>query len=105
MALAVGPGPNWQPTRPQAGVAARVNYVGRPGLSPAVAALIAQGRIRTRDRILDVGCGSGTDALTLARWGFRRIDAVDPDKRAITTARARATRARLNGRVTFHHTG
>jgi SAM-dependent methyltransferase len=76
-------------------------YAGRPGLSPAVAALVALGRIRRRDRILDVGCGKGTDALTLAAWGFIRIVGVDPDARAIATARARATRLGLRGSARF----
>lgn len=79
-----------------------MRYVGRPGISPALAALIATGAIRRRDRILDVGCGTGTDVLLLARWGFRRIEGVDPDRQAIATARARAARRRLGRRVRFH---
>lgn len=79
-----------------------VQYVGRPGISPALAALISLGRIRHSHRILDVGCGTGTDAILLARWGFRRLDAIDPDRGAIAAARTRATRARLSRRVRFH---
>ncbi|MCA1818450.1 MAG: class I SAM-dependent methyltransferase [Thermoplasmatota archaeon] len=78
-----------------------VPYVGRPGIPPAVAALVAAGRIRKTDRILDVGCGTGTDALLLSAWGFRHVDAVDPDRAAIATARRRATRRHLNHRVRF----
>lgn len=77
-----------------------VAYAGRPGLSPAIAALVATGRIRRGDAILDVGCGTGTDALTLARWGFRRVWGIDPDPKAIAVARARATRLGVPAR--FH---
>ena len=79
---------------------ARSGYVGRPGLPPAVATLVVLGEITRHDRILDVGCGTGTDALTLAAWGFRVVG-VDPDARAIATARARATRRGLSRRVQF----
>lgn len=82
-----------------------MDYAGRPGISPALAALIALERIRPTDRILDVGCASGTDALLLARWGFKRIAGVDPDREAIGTARSRATRAKLGKKVMFHHLG
>jgi SAM-dependent methyltransferase len=82
-----------------------VDYVGRPGISPALAALIALGKVRRRDHILDVGCGTGTDALLLARWGFRHVVGVDPDGPAIGAARSRAARARLGRRVRFHAIG
>lgn len=78
-----------------------LQYVGRPGISPALAALIALGRVRRGNRILDIGCGTGTDALLLAKWGFRRVDGIDSDPEAIATARGRATRAGLSGRVRF----
>jgi SAM-dependent methyltransferase len=78
-----------------------MRYEGRPGLSPAIAALIAHGDIAKEDVILDVGCGKGTDALLLARWGFRHVVGVDPDSGAIRIARARATRLRLGRRVRF----
>lgn len=80
-------------------------YGGRPGISPALALLVATGQIGRGDRILDVGCGTGTDALLLARWGFRHIVGVDPDARAIATARARATRMGLSRRVRFEALG
>lgn len=83
----------------------RLDYAGRPGISPALAALIALERIRKTDRVLDVGCGTGTDAILLARWGFRNVVGIDPDAQAIGTARGRATRAKLAKRVTFHHAG
>jgi len=78
-----------------------VRYQGRPGLSPAVAAMIAGGTIKKDDVILDIGCGTGTDCICLARWGFRRVVGIDPDAEAIRIGRARATRLRLNRRVQF----
>jgi len=73
-----------------------VSYAPRPGLSPAVATALAAGLIRESDRVLEVGCGTGTDALALARFGCR-VTGVDRDARAVATARARARRARLPG--------
>jgi SAM-dependent methyltransferase len=83
-------------------VAEAGGYVGRPGISPALATLIALGQVQRSQRILDVGCNTGTDALTLARWGFRRVVGVDPDPRVIATARSRATRLGLGSQVSFH---
>jgi SAM-dependent methyltransferase len=80
-----------------------VDYAGRPGISPALAYLIAAGLVRRHQRILDVGCGTGTDLLLLATWGFRHLDGVDPNAGAIATARRRAARRRLGRRVRFHH--
>lgn len=76
-------------------------YLGRPGLPPAVALLVATGRLRPRHRVLDVGCGTGTDALLLGAWGFRHVVGVDPDARAIAAAKARARRRGLDGTVRF----
>lgn len=82
-------------------MAAPGRYGGRPGIPPALALLVATGQVSRGDCILDVGCGTGTDALLLARWGFRRVVGVDPDARAIATARGRATRMGLSRRVRF----
>lgn len=76
-------------------------YAGRPGISPAVAALVAGNRIRPRHAVLDVGCGTGTDALLLASWGFARVVGVDPDARAVAVARRRAARAKPAERPRF----
>lgn len=80
---------------------AEPRYPGRPGLPGAVAALVADGRIRRDHRILDVGCGTGTDALLLARWGFRKVEGVDPDAGAVAIARRRATRLGVSKRLRF----
>lgn len=79
-----------------------VPYAGRPGVSPAAAVLIALGDIRADDRILDVGCGTGTEALLLAEWGCKSVTGIDLDSGAIGIARGRATKRKLTDRVTFH---
>jgi len=78
-----------------------MRYASRPGLAPAVAILIARGDIRKDDVILDVGCGTGTDCVLLARWGFLHVIGIDPDEGAIGIARAKATRLGLKRRVQF----
>jgi methyl halide transferase len=47
---------------------------------------------------LDIGCGTGSDAMELARRGFR-VTAMDLVPRAIQTARARAVAAGQLGRI------
>ncbi|HVL86927.1 MAG TPA: class I SAM-dependent methyltransferase [Candidatus Thermoplasmatota archaeon] len=73
-------------------------YFPRPGLSPGVAMLVAAGLLRPRDRILEVGCGTGSDALALACIGFRRVAGIDISRRSIAQARARARRAKVDVR-------
>jgi SAM-dependent methyltransferase len=48
----------------------------------------------TRGRALDVGCGTGTNAIFLAQHGFEVV-AVDFSRAAIARARAKARRARV----------
>jgi len=50
---------------------------------------------------VDIGCGTGTDILLLAKWGFHRVVGLDVDGGAIGIARRRATRMRLASRATF----
>lgn len=78
-----------------------VPYPARPGVSPALAVLVALGEVRKDDVVLDVGCGTGTECLTLARWGFRHVIGTDLDPAAIRIARARATRLGLAKRARF----
>ncbi|MBI5303953.1 MAG: class I SAM-dependent methyltransferase [Chloroflexi bacterium] len=53
----------------------------------------------TRGRALDLGCGTGTNAVYLARHGFQVVG-VDFSTKAIATARAKARRANLA--IDFH---
>lgn len=54
---------------------------------------------RRGTRILDVGCGAGTNALFLARQGYR-VTGVDLAEGAIAAARSRADRSKAH--VDFH---
>lgn len=76
-------------------------YIGRPSVSPVVATLVATGVIPKGRRILDVGCGRGTDAIELARLGCRHVDGIDVNANAIRLAKARAKRAGLSKRLHF----
>jgi SAM-dependent methyltransferase len=63
--------------------------------------LVARGEIGRGDLVLDVGCGTGSDCLTLARWGFKHVVGMDPDAGAVRVARGRATRLKLGRRARF----
>lgn len=85
-------------------------FTGRPSASPVVAALFASGAITKSQRVLDVGCGDGTDCLAMLSWGIRRVVGLDADEEQILRAGRRANalglrhRARLGGRrYEFHH--
>lgn len=72
-------------------------YVGRPGLSPVLAGLVASGVLSPGLDVLDVGCGRGADALPLAALGVR-VTGVDVNRRSLTHARRRAKALGLDAR-------
>jgi ubiquinone/menaquinone biosynthesis C-methylase UbiE len=53
-------------------------------------------------RLLEVGCGTGTDALFFAQRGYRVV-ALDPAGEMLATANAKIAAAKLAGAVEFHH--
>lgn len=73
----------------------------RPGASPVLAALFAAGVVRPSHRLLDVGCGNGTDSLALAAWGLAEVVGVDANPEKIAIARRRASRFRLGDWARF----
>jgi len=66
--------------------------VGRP--QPAFVELVRAGELG-KHKVLDVGCGTGENALYLASNGFS-VSGVDLSDRAIAAARAKAVERRLN---------
>lgn len=55
-------------------------------------------------RIIDLGCGPGTDEETLARAGYS-VTAIDWSPAMVDETRKRIARARLQDRVSVHHLG
>lgn len=60
--------------------------------------------VPARARVLDLGCGPGADAETLAVAGYS-VTAVDASPRMVDEARRRIRRASLEDRVAVHHLG
>jgi SAM-dependent methyltransferase len=65
-----------------------------PRPSPWVVNSVRDRHFRPDDRILDVGCGTGSTLLWLSRHGFR-VSGIDVSPIAIRIAASRAHRARL----------
>jgi cyclopropane fatty-acyl-phospholipid synthase-like methyltransferase len=64
---------------------------------PEIMAVLASGKAPT-GRALDLGCGTGTNAITLARHGFM-VTAIDVSRRAIALAQRKIRSAQLADRV------
>jgi ubiquinone/menaquinone biosynthesis C-methylase UbiE len=72
------------------------------GLDGARRTLVQQADLRPADRVLDVGCGTGSLLLVVKRL-FEGVDAVgvDPDERALARATRKARRA--GTQIQFDH--
>ena len=64
---------------------------------PEIVAMIESRRV-TIGRALDLGCGTGTNAIYLARHGFR-VTAIDLSRRAVALANRKIRSAHLADRV------
>jgi ubiquinone/menaquinone biosynthesis C-methylase UbiE len=64
-------------------------------LNPVAAAVVERAAISSRDRVLDVGCGTGNAALLAALQGAQTTG-VDPAARLLDVARARAAETGVN---------
>jgi cyclopropane fatty-acyl-phospholipid synthase-like methyltransferase len=64
---------------------------------PEIVAMIESGQVPI-GRALDLGCGTGTNAITLARQGFEVIG-IDVSRRALALARRKVRAAQLADRV------
>ena len=68
---------------------------------PEIVAIIESGKIPI-GRALDLGCGTGTNAIYLARQGFE-VTGIDVSRRAIALARRKVHSAQLADRVRLEH--
>src|SRR5512140_2887239 len=66
---------------------------------PEIVAMLDSGKV-TIGRALDLGCGTGTNAITLVQHGFD-VTAIDISRRAISLAKRKARSAELADRVRF----
>jgi ubiquinone/menaquinone biosynthesis C-methylase UbiE len=62
--------------------------------SPELVALVAAGIPRKNARVLDVGCGGGTDAIFMAQRGYK-VTGVDISSAALKIAEKRAKKANI----------
>ncbi len=67
---------------------------------PEIVSVIESGRLRPAGRALDLGCGTGTNAIYLAQHGFE-VMGIDISVRAISLARRKTRSAALTDRVRF----
>jgi SAM-dependent methyltransferase len=66
---------------------------------PEIVSAIASGKVPI-GRALDLGCGTGTNAIYLAQQGFS-VTAIDVSRRAIALARSKTRSAQLSDRVRY----
>jgi cyclopropane fatty-acyl-phospholipid synthase-like methyltransferase len=66
---------------------------------PEIVAMLDSGKVPI-GRALDLGCGTGTNAITLAQRGFD-VTAIDVSRRAIALAQRKARSAQLTDRIRF----
>jgi cyclopropane fatty-acyl-phospholipid synthase-like methyltransferase len=66
---------------------------------PEIMAMLESGKVPI-GRALDLGCGTGTNAITLAQRGFE-VTAIDVSRRALALAKRKARSAQLTDRVRF----
>ncbi len=64
---------------------------------PEIVSMIESGKVSI-GRALDLGCGTGTNAITLAQHGFT-VTAIDVSRRAIALAKRKTRSAQLTDRV------
>ena len=63
-----------------------------PEIPAELVTAVAAGLVPTAGRVLDIGCGAGSEAIFLARQGFR-ASGVDSSRRAIELARDQAAQS------------
>jgi len=66
---------------------------------PEIVSMIESGKVSI-GRALDLGCGTGTNAITLAQRGFD-VTAIDVSRRAISLAKRKARSAERLDRIRF----
>jgi SAM-dependent methyltransferase len=66
---------------------------------PEIVSMIESGKVSI-GRALDLGCGTGTNAIYLAQHGFE-VTGIDISRRAISLAKRKARSAQLTDRVRF----
>jgi ubiquinone/menaquinone biosynthesis C-methylase UbiE len=67
------------------------------GIDSVRGLLLKQAAVLARDRVLDIGCGTGTMAILIKRLHpDTDVIGLDPDPRALARARHKAERARLS---------
>ncbi|HET9381781.1 MAG TPA: class I SAM-dependent methyltransferase [Streptomyces sp.] len=74
------------------------------GVRPHLVDLVENGRVKPENgnRVLDLGCGTGSESVYMARQGFDVVG-VDYSQVALQRARERAAKQTARGRSRFEH--